>query len=141
MTAFGVDSSNICSAIADGEDGPESCDYTDTDGVITAFTCVSSCEVPDCGGHVNPISLLTQGSLDSCSDGTFMTLMEAADDIDFVPDEVWEYLCGFGMDRRRLTTKSKGGAKHAPSPTLDLKLPAVQRAVAKAVAAARNLAK
>ena len=136
LAALGYSGSNICSAAV--ADDPSLCDYTDSDTVFSAFLCISTCQVPACGGDINPIELLFE------SLGTFTSCTDAADTLTLsdgfgLSEDLWEYLCGFGEDRRRLTTKD--GAKHAPSPALQLKLPSVQRAVAKAVAAARNLAK
>ena len=112
--------------------------HTDSDNLIPAFLCISTCEIPDCGAHINPISMFTEGAFTSCTD-TLMAGIEANAELSAFGEDIWEYLCSFAEDRRRLTTK--GGAKHAPSPALQMKLPSVQRAVAKAVAAARNLAK
>jgi len=105
---------------------------------VSAFLCISTCQVPACGGDINPIEVAFDGAFTSCTD-TLLSVIASDAELSALGDDLWEYLCGFGEDRRRLTTKD--GAKHAPSPALQLKLPSVQRAVAKAVAAARNLAK
>jgi len=142
LAALGYSGSNICPAAV--ADDPSLCDYTSSDYVVSAFLCMSTCQVPACGGDINPIEVLFEsfGTFTSCTDAalggegdTLSTLSDAFG----MSEDFWEYFCGFGEDRRRLTTKD--GAKHAPSPALQLKLPSVQRAVAKAVAAARNLAK
>ena len=154
LESYGISSSNICSLIVGGDgtrrrlvhdgsmdgssDGEDICDYTDPDSVIPAFLCISTCEIPDCGADINPISVLTEGAFTSCTD-TLLSMIESNAELSAMGEDLWEYLCSFGEDRRRLTTK--GGAKHAPSPALQLKLPSLQRAVAKAVAAVRNLAK
>tara|TARA_B110001452_G_scaffold108337_1_gene89872 strand:+ start:82 stop:564 length:483 start_codon:yes stop_codon:yes gene_type:complete len=147
LESYGISSSNICSLLVGSDDGSmdgssdgdDICDYTtDPNNVIPAFLCISTCEIPDCGAHINPISVLTEGAFTSCTD-TLLSMIESNAELSAMGEDLWEYLCSFGEDRRRLTTK--GGAKHAPSPALQLKLPSLQRAVAKAVAAVRNLAK
>ena len=124
------------SADADWSPGSEMCDYTDSDNVFTALVCLSTCSVPDCGANVNPIAIFTEGAFDECTD----ELNDVFNSVDGFPEGAWEYMCTFGTGRRRLS--AKGGAKHVPtSRALQLMFPAVKRAVAKAVAAARNLAK
>ena len=134
--ALGISSSNICSVVVASD--PSVCDYTDSENGVSAFLCISTCQVPACGGDINPIEVAFDGAFTSCTD-TLLSVIASDAELSALGDDLWEYLCGFGEDRRRLTTKD--GAKHAPSPALQLKLPSVQRAVAKAVAAARNLAK
>ena len=147
FVANGITASNLCqtmldSADADWSPGSEMCDYTDSDNVFTALVCLSTCSVPDCGANVNPIAIFTEGAFDECTDEFYyiMELMSAEEGADVFPEGFWEYLCSFGTGRRRLS--AKGGAKHVPTRrTLQLMFPAVKRAVAKAVATARNLAK